>query len=262
MFSISASSSRSRLVGVAHERRHLLELGHLRRAQAPLAGDQLVLAAGQRADDERLEDAARLDRLGQRDQRLAAELLARLVGVRPDQLDRDLAQARSRRDATAAGSRRGRGRSRGGSIQARAATSLASFRYATEPGQSGSCCVIGTPWLGASPMRTLRGMTVSKTSSGKCCAHLALDVLREARAAVVHRQDHPGDAQPRVELALDEPERVEQAGQALEREVLGLHRHDHLVGRDERVDGERPERRRAVEQREEEAAAHRAHASR
>ena len=34
-------------------------------------------------------------------------------------------------------------------------------------------------------------------------AHLALDVARQARAAVVHRQQHAGDGQARVELALD-----------------------------------------------------------
>ena len=89
-------------------------------------------------------------------------------------------------------------------------------------------------------------------------AHLALDVAREPRAPVVHRQDHPGDGEARVQLALDQRERVEQAGEPLEREVLGLHRHDHAVGGHERVDGERAERRRAVEQREQVALAHRA----
>jgi hypothetical protein len=88
-------------------------------------------------------------------------------------------------------------------------------------------------------------------------AHLALDVAAQARARVVHRQEHPRDRQPRVELALDELERVEQAGEALEREVLGLHRDDHAVGGDQRVDGQRPERGRAVEQRVGEAVADR-----
>ena len=45
-------------------------------------------------------------------------------------------------------------------------------------------------------------------------------------------------------------------GEALEREVLRLHGHDHAVGRDQRVDGQRPERRRAVEQDVLEAVAH------
>ena len=41
---------------------------------------------------------------------------------------------------------------------------------------------------------------------------------------------------------------MEELRQALERVVLRLHRHEHAVGCGERVDGERPERRRAVEE--------------
>ena len=46
-------------------------------------------------------------------------------------------------------------------------------------------------------------------------ADLALDVLGELRARVVHRQQHARDGQARVELALDQRQRVEQAGEAL-----------------------------------------------
>ena len=106
----------------------------------------------------------------------------------------------------------------------------------------------GLPKLGASPMRTLRGITVSNTSSGKCSPHLALDVLGQAGAAVVHREQHPGHGKPWIELALYERQRVEQAGESFEREVLGLDGNDHAVGGDQGVDGERPERRRTVEQ--------------
>ena len=83
--------------------------------------------------------------------------------------------------------------------------------------------------------------------------HLPLDVLPEPRSPVVHGEHHPGDREPRVHLALDQRQGVEQAGEALEREVLGLHGHDHAVGRDEGVDGEGAERRRTVEDGEEEA---------
>ena len=100
-------------------------------------------------------------------------------------------------------------------------------------------------------------MTVSKTSEGKC-SRTSRSTSRARRVrAVVHRQEHPGDREPRVQLALDERERVEQAGEPLEREVLGLHRDDHPVGRDERVDGQRAERRRAVEEHVGEAVADR-----
>ena len=57
-------------------------------------------------------------------------------------------------------------------------------------------------------------------------------------------------------LSLIQRERVEQAGEALQCEVLGLDRDDHAIGGDERVDGQRPERRRAVEDREVVAVAH------
>src|SRR3954468_3484984 len=72
-------------------------------------------------------------------------------------------------------------------------------------------------------------------------AHLSFHVAREAGPAVVHGEDEPGDGEARVELALDERQRVEQLGEALEREVLGLDGHDDLVGGDERVDCDRPE---------------------
>ena len=88
-------------------------------------------------------------------------------------------------------------------------------------------------------------------------ADLALDVARQAGAPVVHGQQHARDGQARVELALDEAQRVEQAGEALQRVVLGLHRDDHAVGGDQRVDRQRAERRRAVQERVGEAVAQR-----
>jgi len=88
-------------------------------------------------------------------------------------------------------------------------------------------------------------------------ADLALHVPGEPGAPVVHREQHAGDREPWVELALDQREGVEQAGESLEREVLRLHRHDHPVGGDQGIDGQRPEGRRAVEQRVGEALADR-----
>ena len=91
-------------------------------------------------------------------------------------------------------------------------------------------------------------------------AELAFDVLREPGPVVVHRDDDPGDLQVGVELATDQLQRVEELDQALERQVLGLDRDDHLVGRDQRVDRDRAERGRAVEERVGEPLAHRAEA--
>ena len=50
---------------VADDRRHLLQAGLLGGAPAALAGDQLVAAVGEGADEQRLDDAAGLDRGGE-----------------------------------------------------------------------------------------------------------------------------------------------------------------------------------------------------
>ena len=81
-------------------------------------------------------------------------------------------------------------------------------------------------------------------------ADLALDVLRQAGAPVVHRQQHPGHRQPRVQFALDQGQGVQQAGKPLEREILRLDGDDHAICRDKRAHRQRAERRRTVEQRE------------
>ncbi len=44
-------------------------------------------------------------------------------------------------------------------------------------------------------------------------ANLALDVARQARAPVVHREQEAGDGEARVQLALDERQRVQQPGE-------------------------------------------------
>ena len=138
----------------------------------------------------------------------------------------------------------------------------ASSKYASEPAQCGSWWITGWPKLGASPIRTLRGMTVSKTSCGKCSrtSRSTSCASRVRPSCIVSSM--PGDRQPRVQLALDQRQRVEQAGESLEREVLGLDRDDHAIGRDQRVDGQRAERGRAVEEREGEAVADRRRARR
>ena len=95
---------------------------------------------------------------------------------------------------------------------------------------------------------TLRGITVSKTRSGKCSrTSRSTSWPRRVRLSCIV-SSIPATVRPRVQLALDERERLEQPGEPLEREVLRLHRHDHAVGRDERADRQRAERRRAVEQ--------------
>ena len=90
-------------LGLADDRRHLLEAGLLGRAPAALAGDQLVAAVGEGADEQRLDDAAGLDRRRQAAERLGVEALARLVRVRLDQVDSAARGARRRRPPAASG---------------------------------------------------------------------------------------------------------------------------------------------------------------
>ena len=132
MFSIRAISSDSRSSCGATTAGSEFQARELRGAPAALAGDQLVGAARARADEHRLQDAALLDRLRQRDQRLLVEALARLARVRGDQLDRQAAQLGHR--LAALGGDRGR-EDRGEAAahpaldaQPRAATSLASSK--------------------------------------------------------------------------------------------------------------------------------------
>ena len=81
--------------------------GELSRAPAPLAGDQLVPAGGVWADDDRLQHASLADRIGERAERLLVEMLAGLVGVRMDLLDREISRRRPSGRPDAAGVPRG-----------------------------------------------------------------------------------------------------------------------------------------------------------
>src|SRR3954465_6912069 len=67
----------------ADDRRDFVEPRALRRAPAPFAGADLA-AMAVRADDDRLDPPARLDRGGELDQRLLLEDPARLAGMRLD----------------------------------------------------------------------------------------------------------------------------------------------------------------------------------
>ena len=104
------------------------------------------------------------------------------------------------------------------------------------------------PWLGASPRRTLRGMTVRNTFSLKNSPHVVRDLLSEVRALVEHRQQHAFDVERRVERGAHAAHRADEIGEPFEREVLAVQRNQHGVGGDERVEREQAERRRAVDE--------------
>ena len=93
----------------------------------------------------------------------------------------------------------------------------------------------------------------SKTSSPKCRrTSRSTSAARRVRPSTIVIRT-PAIASRGLSRALIEVDRLHELREALERVVLGLHRHDHAVGRGERVDGQRPERRRAVEEDEVEA---------
>ena len=112
------------------------------------------------------------------------------------------------------------------------------------------------PWLGASPRRTLRGITVRKTFSLKNCAHVGRDLLPEVRPLVEHRQQHAFDVERRVERRAHAAHRADEIGQPFEREVLAVQRNQHRVGGDQRVERQQAERRRAVDEDVVEVVAH------
>ena len=94
---------------VADHRRDRLEAGLLGGAPAALAGDQLVAAVVERADDQRLEDARRRDRVRQRVERVRVEAVRGWSGLGSIMLDRQLAQLGPAGVASRAGSPPGRG---------------------------------------------------------------------------------------------------------------------------------------------------------
>ena len=94
------------VAGLDDEDRDLVQPGPLRRPPAALAGDDLVGVrdAGDGADDNRLDDAALLDRGREFFELGVVEQLSRVARIGPQELDRRLARARAR-PRRAAGSR-------------------------------------------------------------------------------------------------------------------------------------------------------------
>ena len=66
-------------------------------------------------------------------------------------------------------------------------------------------------------------------------AHLVLDLVGQAQARVIHRQQEAFDGQSWVQLCLDDFDGVQQFGDTLQRKVFTLHGDDDRVGRRQRV---------------------------
>ena len=88
------------VVHLADDRRDRRPSRELRRAEPPLAEDELV-AVSRAPDDDRLQDAVQPDRLGELPQVLVVEMRARLMGIRIDPFDVEILHAFRLRDALA-----------------------------------------------------------------------------------------------------------------------------------------------------------------
>ena len=190
MFSISAACRRSSSGEVRITAGTRSMPGLLRGAPAPLARDQLVAAVVERPDDQRLQQPDRADRPGQGVEGRGVELRARLVGVRLDLGDVELAQLRPAGVAL----RQDR----------RQAPPHAALALSHRPAPKGEH-LVGQGAVGARARR-LRIVLGDRDAvarrlgdpdaarhhrlehpRGQVLAQLALDVLREAGAVVVHR---------------------------------------------------------------------------
>jgi len=74
------------------------------------------------------------------------------------------------------------------------------------------------------------------------------DFACERRVRLMHAEHDAGDAQVGVHRSADEAHGFEQLADALEREKMRLHRHEHFASQRERVQREQAEARRAVDQ--------------
>ena len=77
---------------------------------------------------------------------------------------------------------------------------------------------------------------------------LLVDLVCQTQACVIHGEEESLDLECRIEARLDDAYGVEQLGDALEGEILGLDRDYHRVGGGEGIDGDESERRRAVDE--------------
>ena len=202
------------------------------------------------------------------------EALARLIGVRADAVERDLDRAGlaggplrdqrgeaaaealvalrierscATRPAATSGSAVD-GPARAGMPEPTRGTPRRARRYASAPREAGAYDEIGSPWLGASESRTLRGMTVSYTRSPRCVARFGGDVRGQVRPGVEHGQDDPVEREARVEMVADEIDGGEQLGQTLECVVLTLERDEDRIGGGQGIDGQETERWRAIDE--------------
>src|SRR4030095_1931207 len=82
---------------------------------------------------------------------------------------------------------------------------------------------------------------------GKVSIHLVTNLERKARPSVEHRKHDACDLEARVEALTDELQCLEQVRETFERVELALEWDEHAIGSGQRVDGEKAERGRTVD---------------
>src|SRR2546428_81394 len=147
-------------------RRHRAEAGEPRRAPPSLAGDQLITVCTA-THEQWLQDPVLSYRLRELAQRLGIESRANLLVRGPYLIDGDhlrhhrFSVARHGDECIESAAEATRAW-----LRHRSNSSFARARYAAAPRDVGSYWITDLPWLGASLIRTLRGMKVFKTCAG------------------------------------------------------------------------------------------------
>jgi len=133
---------------------------------------------------------------------------------------------------------------------ARASTSRAIARYASprvisRHTESRAC-------HGSAPRQAeaLRGMTSGKTTfSLKKTADIIRYLLTQIRPSIEHRQQHAFDVEGGIESGANTPHGADKIRQAFDREVFAVQRNEYQRRpRDERVQRQQSERRRAIDE--------------
>ena len=211
----------------AHERGNRLEPGEPRGAPAALAGDQLVGAARQRPDEHRLEDAA-FARASRRARAAPPRRSAAAAGAGSASIS---STGSSRSSASRSPSRSGADDRIAASPRPMPRVRSATRRHLL--GQLEVCVRARAVRIVVddrpAEARRLAEPHVARDDGvedelGKCSRTSRSTSWASLVRASCIVSSMPGDREARVELALDQRERVEQAGEALEREVLGLDR--------------------------------------
>ena len=265
---------------VAHDRRHLMKTRPLRRAPAALAGDQLEPAVGTGAHDERLDDPLHADGRRQLLEPRVVEVVARLARGRGE-CPRWRWFASRRPCGPAAGARLWPdpgAEAGGGALGIRAASprpralrlgtlighrrrwrapllpvarqqlareiQVALGALARRCRRGGSACRTKAPRTGA----RCAGSSCVKTLSPKWLRTSLGDLLGEVLPRVDHAEHDALDLEPGVQRLADQSIVRCSARQPFERVVLALQRHQHRVGRAERVQRQQAQRGRAVDE--------------